>query len=88
MSDRPLLDIVAGTSIGAINAAIIVSYVVENNTWDGSSDSLNEFWESREPIPAPTKQPQPLKQPETFDTKKFELSMFDITIQIPDESPP
>jgi hypothetical protein len=45
MSDRPLLDIVAGTSIGAINAAIIVSYVVENNTWDGSSDSLNEFWE-------------------------------------------
>jgi predicted acylesterase/phospholipase RssA len=43
--DRPVLDIVAGTSKGAINAAIIVSYVVENNTWEGSSDILNEFWE-------------------------------------------
>ena len=43
--DRPLFDIIAGTSIGAINAAIIVSYVVENNTWEGSSERLNEFWE-------------------------------------------
>jgi predicted acylesterase/phospholipase RssA len=36
--NKPFLNIVAGTSIGAINAAIIVSYVVENGTWD-------EFWE-------------------------------------------
>lgn len=43
--DKPLLNIVAGTSIGAINAAIIVSYVVENDTWDGSAERLNEFWE-------------------------------------------
>jgi NTE family protein len=42
---KPLLNIVAGTSIGAINAAIIVSYVVENNTWEGSGERLNEFWE-------------------------------------------
>src|SRR5438093_10811991 len=42
---KSLLDIVAGTSIGAINAAVIVSYVVENNTWEGSSERLNEFWE-------------------------------------------
>ena len=42
---RPFLDIVAGTSIGAINAAIIVSYVTENKTWEGSSERLNEFWE-------------------------------------------
>lgn len=43
--DKPFLNIVAGTSIGAINAAIIVSYVKENNTWEGSSERLNEFWE-------------------------------------------
>jgi NTE family protein len=43
--DRPFLNIVAGTSIGAINAAIIVSYVIENKTWEGSSQRLNEFWE-------------------------------------------
>ena len=29
------IDIVAGTSIGAINAAILVSYVKENKTWKG-----------------------------------------------------
>ena len=42
---KPLLDIIAGTSIGAINSAILVSYVMENNTWEGSSERLNEFWE-------------------------------------------
>jgi predicted acylesterase/phospholipase RssA len=42
---RPLADIVAGTSIGAINSTILVSYVIENNTWEGSSERLNEFWE-------------------------------------------
>jgi predicted acylesterase/phospholipase RssA len=42
--DRQIFDIVAGTSIGAINAAILVSYVVENKTWDGSAERLEEFW--------------------------------------------
>ena len=41
---KPFLDIVAGTSIGAINSAVLVSYVVENNTWEGSAERLNEFW--------------------------------------------
>ncbi|HXX98415.1 MAG TPA: patatin-like phospholipase family protein [Candidatus Bathyarchaeia archaeon] len=44
-NNKPFLNIVAGTSIGAINAAIIVSYAVENGTWDGSAERLNEFWE-------------------------------------------
>jgi NTE family protein len=43
--NKPIFNIVAETSIGAINSAIIVSYVVENNTWEGSSEKLNEFWE-------------------------------------------
>ena len=42
--DVPLFDIIAGTSIGAINAAILVSYVLENKTWKGSSERLEEFW--------------------------------------------
>ena len=42
--DRSIFDIVAGTSIGAINAAILVSYVAENKTWEGSSEKLTEFW--------------------------------------------
>jgi NTE family protein len=43
--DRPLFDIVAGTSIGAMNASVLVSYVKEARTWKGSAERLIEFWE-------------------------------------------
>ena len=43
--EKPLFDIVAGTSIGAMNAAVLVSYVKENKSWHGSAERLNEFWE-------------------------------------------
>jgi NTE family protein len=43
---RNIFDVVAGTSIGAINAAILVSYVKENNgSWEGSTQKLLDFWE-------------------------------------------
>jgi NTE family protein len=42
---EPIFHIVAGTSIGAINAAILVSYVKENKTWEGSGERLVDFWE-------------------------------------------
>ena len=42
--DRPLFDLIAGTSIGAINAAIITSYVVDKGTWQGSAEWLEKFW--------------------------------------------
>ena len=42
---EPLFHIVSGTSIGAINATILVSYVKENKTWEGSGERLVEFWE-------------------------------------------
>lgn len=41
---KPIFNIIAGTSIGAINAAILVSYVVENHTYEGSAAKLVEFW--------------------------------------------
>lgn len=43
---RPLFDIVAGTSIGAINAAILVSHLKEdnNNSWNSASEKLQDFW--------------------------------------------
>jgi predicted acylesterase/phospholipase RssA len=40
-----LFDIVAGTSSGAINSAILVSYVMENKTWEGYAENLIKFWE-------------------------------------------
>ena len=43
--NEPIFHIVSGTSIGAINAALLVSYVKENRTWEGSGERLVEFWE-------------------------------------------
>src|SRR5919107_3399288 len=40
----PLFDIIAGTSIGAINGAILVSYFLENKTWQVASEKLESFW--------------------------------------------
>ena len=40
-----LFHIVAGTSIGAINAAVLFIYVKENKSWQGSANRLTEFWE-------------------------------------------
>jgi predicted acylesterase/phospholipase RssA len=37
-------DIIAGTSIGAMNAAVLTSYVVENGTYEGSAQRLVDFW--------------------------------------------
>jgi NTE family protein len=51
-----IFDIIAGTSIGAINAAFLVSDVInkrkeENNSvsesWQGSAERLEEFWKSQ-----------------------------------------
>ena len=41
---RSTFNIVAGTSIGAINSAVLVSYVVENQTYEGSAERLIDFW--------------------------------------------
>ena len=41
---RPAFDIIAGTSIGAMNSAVLTSYVVENGTYEGSAERLIDFW--------------------------------------------
>jgi len=43
-TDRPLFDIIAGTSGGAINAALLVSYFRANKTWDGAVERLSNYW--------------------------------------------
>jgi hypothetical protein len=37
--NEPPFHIVAGTSMGAINSAILVRYVKENKTWDGGREN-------------------------------------------------
>jgi len=41
--NEPVFHIIAGTSTGAMNAAILVSYVKENKTWEGSDERLVGF---------------------------------------------
>ena len=38
-------DIIAGTSIGAMNSAVLTSYVIENGTYEGSAERLLDFWD-------------------------------------------
>jgi NTE family protein len=41
-----LFDIIAGTSIGAINSTVLVGhYLKNNNSWKGSAKKILEFWE-------------------------------------------
>jgi NTE family protein len=43
--DGPLFDVVAGTSMGAMNAAVLVSNVVNRNkTWQEAAHILEHFW--------------------------------------------
>ena len=43
--NSPLFNVVAGTSIGAMNAAVLVSNVVtKNKTWSQSVDEVEKFW--------------------------------------------
>ena len=42
--DSLLFDIVAGTSIGATNAAILVRQFLETRSWVKAADKLNKFW--------------------------------------------
>ena len=51
---KRMFDIVAGTSAGAINAAILVSHVKENKSWEGSADKLVEYWRDHVSSPTPT----------------------------------
>jgi NTE family protein len=43
-SGRQLFDVVAGTSSGAMNAAILVSNTIDKG-WDHAATKLNEFWD-------------------------------------------
>jgi NTE family protein len=50
---RPLFDIIAGTSIGAMNAAIVASSVIkhgnshDSKTWKNAVERVRQFWDSQ-----------------------------------------
>ena len=47
--EGPLFDIVVGTSMGAMNAAVLVSNVVNRKkTWEEAAKELENFWMDEE----------------------------------------
>lgn len=42
--NRLLFDVIAGTSIGAMNGAILVSQYLETKSWEKASEELEKFW--------------------------------------------
>lgn len=45
IGNHQFFDIIAGVSIGAINAVFLVDYVLKNNgEWDGAYLKLKDFW--------------------------------------------
>ena len=53
LEERPLFDIVAGASIGAMNAAVVVSNAIKSKSWEHSAEELVRFWRYQE-FPRPT----------------------------------
>jgi predicted acylesterase/phospholipase RssA len=47
-NDGPLFDIVAGSSMGAMNAAVLVSNVVNRHkSWEKAIQVLEDFWTNK-----------------------------------------
>jgi predicted acylesterase/phospholipase RssA len=42
--NRLLFDVIVGTSIGAMNGAILVSQYLETKSWEKASEELEKFW--------------------------------------------
>ena len=42
--NKSTFDIIAGSSIGAINAVILTSHVIEIVSYEGSAEKLIDFW--------------------------------------------
>jgi NTE family protein len=42
--NRLVFDVIAGTSIGAINGAILISQYLETKSWERASEELEKFW--------------------------------------------
>jgi len=49
---RPLFDIVAGTSIGGMNAAVVIGSIRRGDSWEDAAHNVIKFWKDQEyPLP-------------------------------------
>jgi NTE family protein len=45
---RPLFDIVAGTSIGGMNAAVVLGSIRRGDSWEDAAQNVIKFWKDQE----------------------------------------
>ncbi len=46
---KPLLfDVIAGTSIGAMNGAVLLSQYLKTGSWEVAAEQLEQFWTNKE----------------------------------------
>jgi predicted acylesterase/phospholipase RssA len=45
---RPLFDIVAGTSIGGMNAAVVLGSIRKGDSWEDTGQNVIKFWKDQE----------------------------------------
>ena len=46
---KPLLfDVIAGTSIGALNGAVLLSQYLKTGSWEAAAEQLEQFWTNKE----------------------------------------
>ncbi len=60
--NRLLFDIVAGTSIGAMNGAVLVSKYLETKDWQTAIDEVGRFWTDKDEGLASTVSEQDLEK--------------------------
>jgi len=65
-NDRLLFDIVAGTSIGAMNGAVLVSQYLETRDWQVAIEQLEQFWINKKKGLASTPSKQELERTEVW----------------------
>ena len=59
-----LFDIIAGTSIGAMNGAVLLSQYLKTQSWESAVEQLEQFWTDREKGLASTVSEQDLESQE------------------------
>jgi NTE family protein len=48
LQKRPLFDIIAGTSIGGMNAAVVLGSIRRGDGWQDAAEKVEEFWKDQE----------------------------------------
>lgn len=59
---KPLFDIIAGTSIGAMNGAVLVGQYLKTGSWETAAEQLEQFWTDKEKGLASTISEEDLKK--------------------------